>query len=153
MSLFDKFITEGNEKKADELAKEGAILDGGDMAQVRAVRIQQERGEVYAAVQYAACFHCLVEEWKGCEELRPKPKEKWAFCPQTRGSKEASQGVVCRCKQILVCEMRKKKQTHEKCWEHVKEQSGCEKTSNTNWEDGQITFGRTRRAETSRPKW
>ena len=27
MSLFDKFITEGNEK-ADELAKEGAMLDG-----------------------------------------------------------------------------------------------------------------------------
>ena len=27
--------------------------------------------------QYAASFHCLVEQWKDCEELRPKPKEKW----------------------------------------------------------------------------
>ena len=34
-SLFEKFITEGNEK-ADELAKEGAMLDGGFVAQARA---------------------------------------------------------------------------------------------------------------------
>ena len=51
---------EGNEK-ADELAKGGA------------------REEVYAALQYAASFHCFVEEWKDCEKLRPKPKEKWSF--------------------------------------------------------------------------
>ena len=24
-------------------------------------------------------FHCLVEEVKDCEELKPKPKEKWVF--------------------------------------------------------------------------
>ena len=35
MSLFENFITEGNEK-ADELAKQGAVMDGGEMAQVRA---------------------------------------------------------------------------------------------------------------------
>ena len=28
------------------------------------------------AFQYAANFHCLVEEWKDCEELKPKPREK-----------------------------------------------------------------------------
>ena len=38
-----------------------------------------EREEVYVALQYAASVHCLVEEWKDCEELRPKPKEKWSF--------------------------------------------------------------------------
>ena len=31
------------------------------------------------ALQYAACFQCLVEEWHDCEELKPKPKEKWTF--------------------------------------------------------------------------
>ena len=36
MSLFEKFIAEGNEK-ADEVAKEGARLDGGDVTQVRAL--------------------------------------------------------------------------------------------------------------------
>ena len=67
LSLFEKFITEDNEY-ADELAKEGAMLDGGDLAQVRPITIQQEREEVHAAMQYAAGFHCLVEEWKDCEE-------------------------------------------------------------------------------------
>ena len=41
--------------------------------------MKQERVEVYVALQYAASFHCLVEEWKECEELKPKPKEKWSF--------------------------------------------------------------------------
>ena len=75
MSLFQKFVTEGNEK-ADELAKAGAMLDERFMAEARAETIKQEREEVYAALQYAASFHCLVEEWKDCEELKPKPKEK-----------------------------------------------------------------------------
>ena len=42
--------------------------------------MQQEREEVYVALQYAANFHSMVEEWKDCEELRPMmPKEKWMF--------------------------------------------------------------------------
>ena len=41
--------------------------------------MKQEREEVYVALQYAASFHCLVEEWKDCEELKPKLKEKWSF--------------------------------------------------------------------------
>ena len=49
MSLIEDFITEGNEK-ADELAKEGAMLEGGDTAQVKAITIQQEREEVCAAL-------------------------------------------------------------------------------------------------------
>ena len=75
-SQFERFVTEGNEK-ADEMAKAGAMLDEGCMAEVRAETMQQEREEVYAALQYAASIHCLVEEWKDCEELKPKPKEKW----------------------------------------------------------------------------
>ena len=53
--------------------------DEGFMAQVRAKTVQQEREEVYAALQYAASFHCLVEEWKECEELMPQPSETWIF--------------------------------------------------------------------------
>ena len=78
MSLLEKFTTEGK-VKADELGKEGAMLDGGAVAQVRAITVQQERQEVYAALPYAASFHCLVEERKDCEELGPKPKEMWIF--------------------------------------------------------------------------
>ena len=73
MSHFEKFVTEGNEK-ADALAKEGAMLDEGFMAEARAKTVQQEREEVYAALQYAASFHCMAEEWKDCEEFKPKPK-------------------------------------------------------------------------------
>ena len=83
MSHCEKFVTEGNEK-ADELAKECVLLDEGFMAQTRAKMVQQEREEVYAALQYAASFHCLVEEWKDCEELKPKPKEKWIFVENKR---------------------------------------------------------------------
>ena len=56
-SHFEKFVTEGNEK-ADELAKEGALLDEGFVAEARAETMQQKREEVYAALQYAASFHC-----------------------------------------------------------------------------------------------
>ena len=55
-----------------------ALLDEVFMAQTRAKTVDQEREEVYAALQYAASFHCLVEEWKDCEELEPQPKERWA---------------------------------------------------------------------------
>ena len=41
--------------------------------------VQQEREEVYAALQYADSSHCLVEEWKDCEEFKQKPKEKCIF--------------------------------------------------------------------------
>ena len=46
--------------------------------------MQQEGEEVYAALQYAANFHCLVEAWKDCEERKPKPQEKWTFVDQRR---------------------------------------------------------------------
>ena len=39
---------------------------------------------MYVALQYAASFHCLVEELKDCEDLRPKPKEIWIFVDKRR---------------------------------------------------------------------
>ena len=83
MSQFERFATEDHEK-ADELAKAGAMLDDGCRVEERAKPMQQEREDVYAALQYAASFTCLVEEWKDCEELKPKPKEKWKFVDQKR---------------------------------------------------------------------
>ena len=59
MTQFERFVTEGDEK-ADELAKEGATMDEGFKAEVRAVTLKQEREEVYVVLQYAASFHCLV---------------------------------------------------------------------------------------------
>ena len=75
----EKFVTEGNEK-----VQAGAMSDEGFMAEARAETMQQERGEVYAAMQYAASFHCLVEQWKDCEELKPEPEAKWIFVDQKK---------------------------------------------------------------------
>ena len=72
MTKMERFVTEGNEK-ADELAKAGAMLDEGFMAEARAETLKKEREEVCVAVQCAASFHRFVEEWKDCEEHRPKP--------------------------------------------------------------------------------
>ena len=101
VSHFEKFVTEGNEK-ADELAKGGALLDEGFMAEARAETMQQEREEVCAALQYAASFHCLEEQWKDCEELRPKPKEKWILVDKrSEGMKHRTEWCAeadrCRC--------------------------------------------------------
>ena len=89
------------------------MLDGGDMAQVRAIMFQKEREEVYAALQYAASFHSLVEEWKDCEELKTKAERKVDLCRQKKESTEASHGVVCGSKHIPLYDMREKQQTHE----------------------------------------
>ena len=65
MTQIERFVTEGNEK-ADELAKAGAMLDEGFMAEVRAVTMKREREEVYVALQYAANFLLFSE---GMERL------------------------------------------------------------------------------------
>ena len=55
------------------------MLDHGFMVEARSkdsAARERERAELYAALQNAACFYCLVEKWKDCEELEPKPKEK-----------------------------------------------------------------------------
>ena len=78
MTTFDRFVTKGNEK-AGVLAKAGAMLDEGFMEEARTETVKQGREEVHVALQYAASFHLLVEQWKDCEELEPKPKEKWSF--------------------------------------------------------------------------
>ena len=79
----ERDVIEGNEK-ADELAKAGAMLDEGFMAEARAKTVQQESEVVYAASQYAVSFRCMVEEWKDCEEVKPKPKEKLNFVDKKR---------------------------------------------------------------------
>ena len=75
MTQFERFVIERNEM-VDELAKAGGMMDEGFMAEARAETRKQEREEVYVAFQHAASFHCLVEEWKDCEELMPIAERK-----------------------------------------------------------------------------
>ena len=80
--LFERFVMEGIER-ADELAKYGAVLDGAEMPQIRASTFIQKREEVYSVFHYAASFHCFVDEWHDCEELKPKPQEV-VLCEQKK---------------------------------------------------------------------
>ena len=116
VSLFEKFTTEGNEK-ADEPAKEAGMLDRGDVAQVKAITIQQQREEVYAALRCAARFHCLVVprsggRLEGLCRASTQAKRKVVLREQG-GGKEASNAAVCDSEQVSVYEMRKEQQIHE----------------------------------------
>ena len=79
MSHFEKFVTE----KADELAK-GAMMDEGFVAEARAKTMQQEREEVYAAMQCAASFHCLVEDGKTVQKSSHSQKKSGPFVDKKR---------------------------------------------------------------------
>ena len=57
--------------------------DGADQGEHHSA----EKKKVYAAFQYAASFHWLVEEWRDCEEVEPKPKDKWIFVDNKREAK------------------------------------------------------------------
>ena len=72
-------------------------MDEGFMAETRAKTMQHERDEVCVcvALQYAASFHCLVEERKDCEELRPKPMGKVGFRCKVERENDAPNRVVC----------------------------------------------------------
>ena len=82
MSLFEKFVTEGNEK-AYEPAKEAAVWDARLMAQARASTIQQEREEVFAALEYEPVF---IAWWKNGEIAKSLSRS------------QKSNGVVCLCR-------------------------------------------------------
>ena len=112
---FEKFITEGNEKPM-------SLQEGSDPGRRRygagVISFQQEREDGYAALQHAASFHCVVEAWKDCEELRPKPTEKWVFV--NRECCAAANKYRC-----MRCGISSK---HMKIKEHVRDESGGEKT-------------------------
>ena len=78
ITLFEKFVVEGNEAAA-WLAKEEADLDGGVQGTITTATVEQERMEVYAALQHAATFHDQAVTRHDCEELKPKPKQQWPF--------------------------------------------------------------------------
>ena len=59
-SHFECFVADRNER-ANELARDGAKLDGGEMAQIRASTVQQKGKDIHAILQYAASFSLFGE--------------------------------------------------------------------------------------------
>ena len=102
--------------------------------------VQHEREEMYAALQYAASFHCLVEEWKDCEKLKPSQRIV-GLCEQKSGSKDASHGVVCAAYTYRCIRLGRSSDKTLRYKEHVKNQSGYGEDSKHklnswgNWED------------------
>ena len=92
MSHFERFVTDGNEK-ADELAKK-VRCGMKDLWRKREQRQCSKKEKCTKALQYAASFHCLVEEWKDCEGLKPKPKGKVGLRASEKRGSEASNGVL-----------------------------------------------------------
>ena len=83
------FTLRGNDK-ADELAKEGTIEDGAEMAELVAEAARTSRQDIYAAIWYAACFHVSVEELKDVEKNVEEEVETWRIV--TRKKKETHNG-------------------------------------------------------------
>ena len=57
MTLFKRYVAQGNDR-ADGLAKDGALLDGGEMAQIRDNTVQRRRERCPWLLQDTASFHC-----------------------------------------------------------------------------------------------
>ena len=74
------------------------------MVRIRASTVQLKREEVYAALQHAANFHCLVE-WHDCEELGSKPQKKVYFREHKRGRRRRHHGMVCGYKHVSLHDM------------------------------------------------
>ena len=51
------------------------------------------REEVYAALQFGSIFHCLVEELKDSEEVKPKPTENRTLVDKWKQRSIARSGV------------------------------------------------------------
>ena len=75
--------------------------------------MKQEREEAYVALQYAPSFHCLVEEWKDCEELKPNPKDKCGFVDKRRERMKHRTEWCAEANRYPMYEMRIRKEIHE----------------------------------------
>ena len=65
MSLFEKCVTAGHEK-ADELAKDGARMDTGGMAQIRASTVQQRRERSARLCTTQQAVLAVTVWWRSC---------------------------------------------------------------------------------------
>ena len=72
------FVADGSEK-VDALAKAGAMLDEGSWRKREQRQCSRSEKRCTQPLQYAASFHCLLEEWKDCAEVKPKAKRKVDF--------------------------------------------------------------------------
>ena len=122
MSLFENFITEGNEE-ADEPKKEGAMMDRrSNGASQRSPA--EKGGGARKHCNYAASMHCLVEEWQDCAELQPKPNERWTSVDKNVEAKRHRTEWCAAASNFRCNELLKKQQKEKTCQDTVRVQGG-----------------------------
>ena len=85
MTQFERFVAEGNEK-VEELAKAGAMLDEGFMAEVRAKTVQQER-ERKKCTQLCSMQPAFTAQQNNGRTVKSPSRKKSEFL-LTRGVRE-----------------------------------------------------------------
>ena len=107
MSHFEKFITEGNEK-ASELAKAGAMMDEGFVAEARVATVKQERER--RCTQRCSVRLASVAWWRNGRTVRSSSRSRQkSGLLWTRKERKRERGS----QQASMCEMWKRKQIHE----------------------------------------
>ena len=96
-------------KKADELTKDGAEMDGGALAAAKASTIKQLTDEIYASME-AEAHRVQVAEWKDRDVTVPKEKEMWQFVWKKRRQETQDRTMQGLGRIIQVYEMWKEKQ-------------------------------------------
>ena len=86
ISHFEKFATEGNEK-ADELAKVGAMLDEGFMAEVRAKTVRRERERRSKCTQPCSMQPAYTVWWKNGRIV-------WSSSRSICGKEKRNDGII-----------------------------------------------------------
>ena len=77
MSQFERFVTKATRRVTSWQKQEQCWTK--DLWQKRKQKLCSRKERRCTQHCHAASFHCLVEQWKDSEELRPTPKEKWVF--------------------------------------------------------------------------
>ena len=87
MSQFERFVAEGKRMLMSWQRQEQCWTN--DLWQKREQKLcSKSEKRCMQRLQYPASFHCLVEERKDCEGLKPKPKEKLTFVDKKREEKK-----------------------------------------------------------------
>ena len=93
-SVVWKFITDCNEK-TDELGTEGARLDGGNgTGESKHDSAGTAEGSCSTAMSNLLPLFCGEAEWKDCEELGPRPREKSGFRKQKGKQRSIARSCV-----------------------------------------------------------
>ena len=75
MTHFEKFVTDGNEKAGVSWQRQERCWMKDSWRRPEQKRFSRNEKRCTQPCSTQPAFHCMVEEWKDFEEVKPKPKE------------------------------------------------------------------------------